>query len=122
LFFGIAVNGRLVDGGALVTGGGRDLDQLKQEVQRRADCGMPPLGGIAPEDVRAALSRITSLDREQWALAFSSVADQHRERAQALEARDRAEAAKETTTSSHSGRAPVIAEKVLLPWIKRRLG
>jgi len=92
---GIALNSKSVDGGALVTGGGRGLDQLKQEVQRRSDRNMPPLGGVAPEDARAALSRVTSLDREQWALAFSSVADQHRERAQALETRDRAGAAKE---------------------------
>ena len=89
------MNSKSVDDGALVTGGGRGLDQLKQEVQRRADRNMPPLGGVAPEDARAALSRVTSLDREQWALAFSSVADQHRERAQALETRDRAGAAKE---------------------------
>jgi dienelactone hydrolase len=89
------LNSKSVDGGALVTGGGRGLDQLKQEVQRRADRNMPPLGGVAPEDARAALSRVTSLDREQWVLAFSSVADQHQERAQALETRDRAGAAKE---------------------------
>jgi len=92
---GIALNSKSVDGGALVTGGGRGLDQLKQEVQRRSDRNMPPLGGVAPEDARAALSRVTSLDREQWVLAFSSVADQHQERAQALETRDRAGAAKE---------------------------
>ena len=89
------MNSKSVDGGALVTGGGRGLDQLKQEVQRRSDRNMPPLGGVAPEDARAALSRVTSLDREQWVLAFSSVADQHWERAQALETRDRAGAAKE---------------------------
>ena len=89
------MNSKSVDGGALVTGGGRGHDQLKQEVQRRSDRNMPPLGGVAPEDARAALSRVTSLDREQWALAFSSVADQHWERAQALETRDRAGAAKE---------------------------
>jgi len=89
------LNSKSVDGGALVTGGGRGLDQLKQEVQRRSDRNMPPLGGVAPEDARAALSRVTSLDREQWVLAFSSVADQHQERAQALETRDRAGAAKE---------------------------
>ena len=82
------------DGGALVTGSGRDLDQLKQEVQRRADRGMPPLGGIAPEDVRAALSRITSLEREQWATAFGAVADTHWQHAESLAGQDRAAAAK----------------------------
>ena len=84
------MNRRSVNGGALVTGGGRDLDQLKQEVQRRADRGMPPLGGIAPEDVRAALSRITGLDREQWASAFNAVADTHWQHAESLVGQDRA--------------------------------
>ena len=50
--------------GLLVPGGGRNLDQLKQEVQRRADRNLPPLGGIAPEDARAALLQIKSLERE----------------------------------------------------------
>ena len=89
------MSNRSVDRGALVPGGARDLEQLKAEVQRRADRGMPPLGGIAPEDARSALSGITSLEREPWALAFSAVADQHGERAQSLGAKDRAGAAKE---------------------------
>ncbi len=79
--------------GLLVPGGGRDLGQLKQEVQRRADGGMPPLGGIAPEDARTALARITSLDREQWATAFSAVADTHWQHAESLARQDRSAAA-----------------------------
>jgi len=94
VFLGIALNSRSIDGGALVTGGGRDLDQLKQEVQRRADRGMPPLGGIAPEDVRAALSRITSLEREQWATVFCAVADSHWQHAESLPGKDGPAAAK----------------------------
>jgi dienelactone hydrolase len=90
---GIALNSGSVDVGALVTGGGRDLDQLKQEVQRRADHGMPPLGGIAPEDARAALACVTSLDREQWAIAFSAVADTHWRLAESLVGKDRSAAA-----------------------------
>jgi len=80
--------------GLLVPGGGRNLDQLKLEVQQRADHGMPPLGGIAAEDARAALSSIASLDREQWATAFSTVADKHWEQAEALAGKDRPAAAK----------------------------
>jgi len=80
---------RSVDGGALVPGGGRNLEQLKAEVQHRADRGMPPLGGVAPEDARAALARISSLGRDDWAVAFNSIAGAHRERAEALEASDR---------------------------------
>ena len=63
--------------GNLVPGGGRDLEALKAEVQRRADRGMPPLGGISSEDARNALSRIDSLDRDVWASAFSAVAAQY---------------------------------------------
>jgi dienelactone hydrolase len=76
--------------GLLVPGGGRNLDQLKQEVQRRADRNMPPLVGIAPEDARAALSSIHSLEREEWAQAWSGVAERHWCEARALEAVDRA--------------------------------
>lgn len=81
-------------GGALVPGGGRGLEQLKAEVQRRADRGMPPLGGISPEDAKSALARIKSLDRDEWAGAFSHAGDQHRQRAESLESSDRAGAAK----------------------------
>jgi esterase FrsA len=83
------------DSSALVPGGGRDLAALKQEVQHRADRGMPPVGGLAPVDVKAALSRIRSLGRGEWADAFGAVAEGHWSRAQALERGDRAGAAKE---------------------------
>ena len=76
--------------GQLVPGGRRDLNRLKQEVQRRADHNVPPLGGIAPEDARAALSSIRSLDREEWTRAWSSVAERHGVDAHATETRDRA--------------------------------
>lgn len=78
-----------------MAGGGRDLGALKQEVQRRADRAMPPLSGIAGEDARDALSQITSLEREQWALAFSAIAERHWDRARALETKHRAAAARE---------------------------
>jgi dienelactone hydrolase len=79
--------------GLLVPGGGRGLAALKQEVQRRADHGLPPLSGISSDDARAALAQATSLDREQWARAFSGIAERHRQRA--LAATSRAEAAGE---------------------------
>jgi esterase FrsA len=69
--------GASTSSGALVPGGGRDLEQLKQEVQHRADHNMPPLGGVAPADARAALSSIRTLDREEWAQAWCRVADVH---------------------------------------------
>ncbi|MGE5522183.1 MAG: alpha/beta hydrolase [Rhodospirillaceae bacterium] len=81
------------EAGALVTGGGRSLTMLKDEVTRRVARGGPPLGGIAVEDAAAALQSIDSLDREQWASAFSSVAERHYERAAKLESSDRDAAA-----------------------------
>lgn len=79
-------------GGALVPGGRRDLGELKQEVLRRAERNVPPLGGIAPEDARAALSGIRSLDRDEWAAAWSDRGERYREQAAAIEAADRAAA------------------------------
>jgi esterase FrsA len=77
-------------GGALVPGGGRDLEALKLEVQRRAERGIPPLGGISAEDARMALSQVTSLDRERWALAWTGVAERHWTQAHLLERSDSA--------------------------------
>ena len=79
--------------GDLVAGGGRDLAALKEEVQRRAERGMPPLGGISPEDARAALARIDSLDRDVWASAWSAVAGKYEKEA-ASSAADTQRAAK----------------------------
>jgi pimeloyl-ACP methyl ester carboxylesterase len=81
--------------GLLVPGGGRDFGDLKREVQQRADHNLPPLGGVTPEDARAALSTVHSLDREEWARAFSRIADRHWEQALALEGKDRTGAARE---------------------------
>ena len=77
-------------GGLLVTGGGRDLEGLKQEVRKRADRGMPPLGGITPEDTREALSGIRSLARDEWAAAFSRIGERHLQNADSLAAKNRA--------------------------------
>lgn len=70
----------------LVPGGGRTLGELKQEVLRRVEHNLPPLGGIGIEDARAALAAIDSLGREQWALAWSAVAEPHFTHAASLEA------------------------------------
>ena len=73
--------------GDLVPGGGRSLDELRREVQRRADQNRPPLGGIRPEDARTALAAIDNLGREQWARAWSVVGEQHFAQAAAIEER-----------------------------------
>jgi len=50
----------------------RTLDELKAETQARADRNGYPLTGLKPADVREALARINSLDRDEWAAAWSS--------------------------------------------------
>ncbi|MGE5465666.1 MAG: alpha/beta hydrolase [Methanocella sp.] len=81
-------DGSADDHGDLVTGGGRTLDELKQEVLRRVERGLTPVTGIKVEDARSALSSIDSLSREQWAQAWSAVAERHYAAAQAAESTD----------------------------------
>lgn len=87
------MNRRATAPGELVTGGGRSLAALKEEITRRVERSVPPLHGIRAEDARAALDAIDSLGREQWAMAFSAVGERHYERAQKAEAGDRDAAA-----------------------------
>ena len=75
-------------------GGNRDFAALREEVQRRADRNMPPLGGISGADAQAALARADSLDRDTWARAWSAVAAKYEDEARTLEDRDRSRAAK----------------------------
>jgi len=79
--------------GQLVTGGGRTLDELKQEVLRRVERGLTPVGGIKMEDAQDALANIDSLSREQWAQAWSAVAEKHYADAQTHVPKDAAKAA-----------------------------
>ena len=76
------------DNGALVPGGGRDLDRLKEEVQRRATYALPPLTGISAEDAQTALAQVTSLDRDQWAAAWFAVGNRRWETARGLDLRN----------------------------------
>ena len=80
--------------GKLVPGGDRDLDTLKREVQHRADRKMPPLGDISAEDTREALGRIQSLDRDEWARAWSGIAQKYEDdaRREGVDVRRAAEA------------------------------
>lgn len=78
--------------GQLVTGGGRTLEELKHEVLRRVERGLTPVGGIKMDDANAALANIDSLSREQWAQAWSTVAEKHYDTAQTLAGKDTAKA------------------------------
>jgi len=55
----------------------RTLDEIKSEAIKRAENGMYPLIGLDPADVREAFSNIKTSDNDDWAAAFSSVADRY---------------------------------------------
>src|SRR5258705_4148387 len=57
--------------------GGRTLEELKAETQARADRNAYQLIGLKAEEVREALSRLTSLDRDEWAASWSQLGDRY---------------------------------------------
>ena len=56
---------------------GRTLEELKAEAQARADRNAYPLIGLKPEEVREALARLTSLDRDEWAASWSRIGERY---------------------------------------------
>ena len=55
----------------------RTLDEIKTEALKRAENGMYPLIGLDPADVREAFEHIHTTDNDEWAAAFSAVADRY---------------------------------------------
>jgi esterase FrsA len=55
----------------------RTIEEIKIEAQARAERGGYPLIGLDPADVREALSNIGTRDRDEWARAWSAVADRY---------------------------------------------
>ena len=64
----------------------RTWPELKEETQARADRNAYPLTGLDKNEVREALSHVRSLDRDEWAAAFSAIAQRHAAAAAAAEA------------------------------------
>ena len=64
----------------------RTLEELKEETQKRVDGNLTPAGGLKSEDAREALANIHSLDRDEWAAAWSKVAERYAQRAKSEEA------------------------------------
>jgi len=56
---------------------GRTLEELKAETQARADRNAYPLIGLKADEVREALSRLTSLDRDEWAASWSQIGERY---------------------------------------------
>jgi hypothetical protein len=73
----------------------RSIEELKAETQARADRNAYPLTGLKPADVREALASITTLDRDEWASAWSKVAIQYVLQARAGEASGKIKEAQE---------------------------
>src|SRR5271155_2199253 len=59
----------------------RTIDEIKAETLARAQTGAYPALGIQPGDASDALSRIKSRDADDWAAAWSAVADTYMDRA-----------------------------------------
>lgn len=55
----------------------RTLDEIKTEAVKRAENGMYPMIGLDPADVREAFANLKTTDNDEWAAAFSAVADRY---------------------------------------------
>jgi pimeloyl-ACP methyl ester carboxylesterase len=55
----------------------RTISEIKIESQARAERGAYPLIGLDPGDVREALAHIETRDSDEWAAAWSAVADRY---------------------------------------------
>lgn len=64
----------------------RTLAELKAETQARADRNAYPLTGLKADEVREALAKINSLDRDEWAAAWGSIGERYATRAKSEEA------------------------------------
>jgi len=61
----------------------RTIDEIKTETLARAQTGAYPALGIQPVDATDALARIKSRDPDEWAAAWSAVADTYMAKAKA---------------------------------------
>ena len=61
----------------------RTIDEIKAETIARSQTGAYPVLGIEPSDAETALSRIKTRDPDEWAAAWSAVADGYMVRAKA---------------------------------------
>ena len=72
----------------------RTLEELKTEIQERADRKAYPVAALDAAEVREALANLKSQDRDQWAAAWVPIGDRHMAKAKALEKTNKAAAAK----------------------------
>lgn len=72
----------------------RTLPELKAEVQERSSRHAYPVSELDPAEVREALGALKTLDRDEWASAWSTIGDRHLAQGKGAETSDRASAAK----------------------------
>lgn len=72
--------------------GERTFEEVKEEAIKRAENGMYPLIALDPADVREAFSSLHSMDNDEWAAAFSKVAERYMAQAREAEKTDPAKA------------------------------
>jgi len=58
-------------------GGPRTLPELKADVEERASRHAYPVSELEPAEVREALGNLKTLDRDEWASAWSAIGDRH---------------------------------------------
>jgi hypothetical protein len=64
----------------------RTLEEIKEESIGRAERGGYPLIGLDPADVREAFQSIATLDRDEWAAAWTALGDRYYTKAQSAAA------------------------------------
>ncbi len=70
----------------------RTIDEIKTEAIHRAEVGQYPLIGLDPADVKEALEKVHTKDKDEWAAAFMGVADRYFNQAKSLEKSEPAKA------------------------------
>ena len=73
----------------------RTLEEVKEEVQGRAERKVYPVAALDPAEVREALGNLKTLDRDEWAAVWSALGERHLALAKAAVANDRRKASKE---------------------------
>ena len=81
--------------------GERTLEELKAETQARADRNGYPLIGLKPDEVREALSRLKTLDRDEWAASWSIIGDRYMASAETARVSSRAQANQDYLAAWH---------------------
>ncbi len=66
----------------------RSWEELREETQSRTDRQVYPLTGMRSEDVRVILSRIGSLDDDEWGHSWATMAQEWIDKGRELEASD----------------------------------